>query len=156
MWQLCWSRLLWPSHVILMDHQGSNEYSEPVVEAWASFWLSTGDDLVACWTQTVTPKLFPPKCWFWYLSLQIRWDWVWISYISQSLFVLQITTNFILYQCHIPNRKTQTWNLSNFYVCIDEWVPYNRVNFNYKIQSAFISAPNPKKSYLSTFCVQHV
>lgn len=48
-------------------------------------WLSSGDDLITYWSQTVTPLLipwFPPECWFWFMNLQIMWYWVWISLIN--------------------------------------------------------------------------
>lgn len=48
MWQLCWSRLLWPSHVTLMDHRGCNLLCGPVL-----VWLSAGDDLVTYCTDTI-------------------------------------------------------------------------------------------------------
>lgn len=85
MWQLCWSWLHWPSHVILMDHQGCNDTPNllcgPVLA-----WLSTGDDPVTYCTDIIVPTVDSHQqgqldciC-EWDLSCKEKWekevDWV--------------------------------------------------------------------------------
>lgn len=55
MWQLCWSRLLWPSHIILMDHQGCNDTLDLLCRPVRA-WLSSGDDLVTYCTDVIVPN----------------------------------------------------------------------------------------------------